>query len=207
MSVNVSRPTGFRPIKHTNGAPFNGQVTLYFIQASDASAMAVGDLVDLDGGADANGIPSIRRGAAATGPFLGAIVGFLPSGTAPVDGTLGTGTADLSLSGFRPASTARYALVADSPDIVFEGQGSGTFVWNADPGLNANVVLSTATANGNAGLSNMQVDLATKAVTASLGLKILGAVRRVDNFVTDTTNVKLEVMINQHRKLAGIAGV
>ena len=204
---NVNRPTGYRPVKHVNGSPFNGQVTMYVLLASDATACAVGDLVDLSGAADASGVPAITRATAANGPFLGAIVGFLPSGTDPINGSLGTGTADLSLSGFRPASTLRYALVADATDIVFEAQGSGTFLFNADPGLNASTTTTAATANGNAGLSNMQVDLATKAVTATLGIKILGASRRVDQDLADSTNVKLEVMINNHRKNQGIAGV
>lgn len=202
---NTSRPTGFRPVKYLDGAPFSGKVTLYYIPASDATAMAVGDLVDLAGSADANGVPSITRATSVNGPFLGAIVGFLPSGTAPVDGKLMTGTADLSLSGYRSASTERYALVADSPDLVFVAQGSGTFAV-ADTGLNASALLTAASANGNAGMSNEQVDLSTKATTASLGLKILGAVRSVENDLSDTSNVKLEVMINQHRLGNGIAG-
>lgn len=204
---NVSRPTGYRPVKHVNGSPFNGQCTLYVVLASDSTAMAVGDLVDITGAADANGVPAITRATSATGPFLGAVVGFLPSGTDPVGGSLGTGTADLSLSGFRPASTLRYALVADATDIVFEAQGNGTFVWNADPGLNANTTTTAAGANGNAGVSNMEVALSTKAVSNTLGLKILGASRRVDQDLGDTANVKLEVMINQHRKNQNIAGV
>jgi hypothetical protein len=204
---NVDRPSGFRPVKHVNGSPFNHQLTTYVLLASDATACAVGDLVDLTGAADANGIPAITRATVVSGPFLGVIVGFLPSGTDPVTGTLGTGTADLSLSGFRPASTLRYALVADSTDVVYEAQGDGTFVWNADPGLNANALLTAAASNGGVGLSNMEVNLATKAVTATLGLKILGASRRVDQDLADGTNVKLEVMINNHRKNQGIAGV
>jgi hypothetical protein len=204
---NISRPTGYRPVKHVNGSPFNGQATLYVVLASDATALAVGDLVDLSGAADATGIPAITRASAVNGPFLGAIVGFLPSGTDPINGSLGSGTADLSLSGFRPASTLRYALVADAADIVFEAQGSGTFVWNADPGLNASTTTTAAGANGNAGVSNMQVDLSTKATTNTLGLKILGASRRVDQDVGDSASVKLEIMINNHRKHQAIAGV
>jgi hypothetical protein len=118
-----------------------------------------------------------------------------------------TGTADLSLSGFRPTLTERYALVADSPDVVFVAQGSGTFDWAADAGLNASALLTAATANGNAGMSNEQVDLSTKAVTATLGLKILGAMRGLENDPTDSSNVKIEVMINVHRKTTGVAGV
>jgi hypothetical protein len=204
--ANVSRPTGFRPVRFLSGAPYNGKVNLYFIPASDSTAMAVGDLVDLAGSADSNGVPTIARATAVNGPFLGAIVGFLPSGTNPVDGVLGTGTADLSLSGFRPASTARYALVADDPDLIFMAQASGAFAV-ADTGLNASVAIGTATSNGGAGMSNMQVDMSTKATTATLGLHILGAVRSVENDLNDTSNLKLEVMINQHRLGKGVAGV
>lgn len=204
---NISRPTGYRPVKHVNGSPFNGLVTQYVLLAADATAVAVGDLVDLSGAADSFGIPAITRATAVNGPFVGAVVGFLPSGTDPTQNNLGTGTADLSLSGFRPASTLRYVLVADTTDVVFEAQGSGTFVWNADPGLNAATTVTAATANGNTGLSNMQVDLTTKAVTSTLGIKILGASRRVDQDIADGTSVKLEVMINNHRKDQLIAGV
>ena len=205
--ANVSRPWGFKPLKHVNGSPFNGQVTLYHIAAATAGAMAVGDLVDLSGASDANGVPGIVRAASVDGPFLGAIVGFLPSGTAPVDGKLMTGTADLSLSGFRPTLTERYALVADATDIVFVAQGNGTFGWTTDAGLNASALLTGAAANGNAGMSNMEVDLSTKAVTATLGLKVLGAMRGLENDPTDSANVKLEVMINIHRKNQGVLGV
>lgn len=204
---NISRPTGYRPVKHVNGSPFNGQVTLYVLLAANATACAVGDLVDIEGNADAYGVPSITRASAVNGPFLGVIVGFAPPGTDPVNGTLQTGDATLSLSGFRTASTLRYAFVADAIDVVFEGQGSGTFVWAADPGLNAATTVTAATLNGGAGLSNMQVDLSTKATTSTLGLKILGASRRVDQDIADTANVKLEVMINNHRKNQLIAGV
>lgn len=204
---NVSRPTGYRPVKHVNGSPFNGQATVYVLLASDATACAVGDLVDISGAADANGIPAITRATSATGPFMGAIVGFLPAGTDPVNGTLQTGNTDQTNSGFRPASTLRYALVADATDIVFEAQASGTFTYATSPGLNANTTTTAATANGGAGLSNMQVDMTSAAVTATLGLKILGASRRMDQDLADTSNVKVEVMINQHRKNQGIAGV
>lgn len=203
---NVNRPTGFRPVRHLDGSPFTGRATVYFVPASYATAMAVGDLVDLGGDADANGIPTIVRASSASGPFLGAVIGFLPSGTAPVDGVLGTGTADLSLSGFRPASTARYALVADEPDLIFVAQASGSWAMT-QAGLNANVSLGTAASNGGAGLSNMQVDLSTAATTNTLGLHILGVHRTMENDLADASNMKLEVMINQHRLGKNVAGV
>ena len=191
---NVSRPFGYRPVKHTNGSAFNGQVNLYHIPASDATAYAVGDLVDLSGGADANGVRQVTR-AVAAGPAIGAIVGFQVDPTA------------LQNSGFRPASTSRYVLVADSPDLVFEAQCSGSFGVTTDPGLNANTTVTAATANAGAGQSNMQVDLTTKAVTAGLLVKILDVIQRPDVDLTDPTNMKVHVTINNHRYSGGVAGI
>ena len=191
---NVSRPFGYRPVKHTNGSAFNGQVNLYHIPASDATVHAVGDLVDLAGTADANGVRQVTR-AVAAGPAIGAIVGF------QVDPT------NLQNSGFRPASTSRYVLVADSPDPVFEAQCPGSFGVTTDPGLNANTTVTAATANAGAGQSNMQVDLTTKAVTAGLLVKILDVIQRPDVDLADPTNMKVHVTINNHRYSGGVAGV
>lgn len=191
---NINRPFGYRPVKHINGSPFNGQVNQYFIPASDATPMAVGDLVDLTGAANADGLRIVTR-AVAGGPTIGAIVGFAPDPTA------------LQNSGFKPASTARYVLVADSPDLVFEAQCSGSFGVTTDPGLNANTTVTAATANSGAGTSNMQVDLATKATTAGLMVKILDVVQRPDVDLADATNMKVLVTLNNHRYAGGVAGV
>lgn len=193
--ANVSRPNGFRPIRHLNGSPFNGQGVRVCYLAADNTAAAVGDLVDITGAADAEGVPVVTRLTAASGPVYGAIIGFEPDPT------------NLGNSGWKPASTLRYAYVALANDTVFEAQYNGTFTWAATPGLNADVTLSSATANGGAGLSNMQIDGATAAVGATLAFRILGAVRRPDNDPTDTASVKVEVVCNDSRIGNQIAGV
>lgn len=191
--ANINRPFGYRPLRHVTGAPFNGQVSLYTVPATEAATMAVGDLVDLAGTTDANGVRVVAR-AVAGGPAIGAIVGFSPDYT------------NLQNSGFKPTLTQRYVLVADSPDIIFEAQASGAYVA-ADSGLNANTTVTAATSNFGAGLSNMQVDMSTKAATSTLLLRILGPVLRPDVDLADGTNMKLEVMINNHRYSAGVTGI
>ena len=59
--ANVSRPYGFRPVKHLTGSPYNGQVTRYAVGTADTVAMAVGDLVQFTGGADADGVRLVKR--------------------------------------------------------------------------------------------------------------------------------------------------
>ena len=55
--ANTSRINGFRPVKHTNGSPYNGQSNMYYV-ASAADEILVGDIAKLGGSADTNGIPS-----------------------------------------------------------------------------------------------------------------------------------------------------
>ena len=38
---------GFRPVKHMNGSPYNGQFNRYMISASDSQVTNIGDLVIL----------------------------------------------------------------------------------------------------------------------------------------------------------------
>jgi len=193
--ANVSRPDGFKPVRHLTGAPYNGQVNLYTLPATDSTAVAVGDLVDLTGTADADGIQIVARQNTVTGPWLGAIVGFRADPTA------------LQNSGYRAASTQRYVLVADSPDLIFEAQAAGTFTWNTSAGLLANTNTTAASTNGGAGLSNMVVDMSTATTATSAGLRILGPSRRVDQDTSSTSNVKVEVQIKNHRlQVASAAG-
>ncbi len=190
---NVSRPSGYRPVKHVSGAPWNGQTELFAVLAADATALFTGDLVTLDGAADANGIPSITRvsNGSTTVP-LGVVVGF------NVDITNLNSPAS-----YRAASTARYALVCVDPTVVYEAQASGAYGVATDSGLNAGTTLTAGSTT--TGISGMQVDLATKATTATLPLKILGLVQRPDNDVSDTSNLKVHVTLNTS-KLFNSAG-
>lgn len=194
--ANVDRKFGFRPIKYLNGAPYNGAVTLYYVRAADGTALFNGDLVKLDGGSDSNGIRSVTQ-ATAAGAVLGAVVGFAVNPlNLNIDGT------------YRAASTARYVLVADDPNILFETQEDavGGALASDSVGLNADFIVGSGSTT--TGQSGMQLDTSTAATTATLPLKIIEFSQRVDNEV-GSANAKVVVKLNNHQLNAstGTAGV
>lgn len=196
---------GFRPVKHLNGSPYNGQLNRYMISASDSQATNVGDFVQLsdnDALVDTVGFgvyPAVERiGSGTAVPIVGVIVGFEPDYT------------NLNTGNYRAASTRRVALVADSPDLIFAAyqDGTGGVVAAASVGLNAAINLGTAATTA-PWASDMSVDSSTVATTATLPLQIVGVTASPDNDVTDTTrDAELLVRINTHAfNAAGLAGV
>jgi len=196
---------GFRPVKHLNGSPYNGQLNRYMISASDSQATNVGDFVQLsdnDALVDTVGFgvyPAVERiGSGTAVPIVGVIVGFEPDYT------------NLNTGNYRAALTRRVALVADSPDLIFAAyqDGTGGVVAAASVGLNAAINLGTAATTA-PWASDMSVDSSTVATTATLPLQIVGVTASPDNDVTDTTrDAELLVRINTHAfNAAGLAGV
>lgn len=196
---------GFRPVKHLNGAPYNGQVNRYMISASDSQATNVGDLVQLsdnDALTDAQGFgvyPAVERAGSGTSvPVVGVIVGFEPD------------YSNLNAGNYRAASTRRVVLVADSPDLLFAApqDGTGGVVAAASVGLNVAVNLGSAGTSA-PWASGMSVDSSTVATTATLPLQIMGVTASPDSDVTSTTRAaEILVRINTHAfKAAGVAGV
>ena len=181
--ANTSR-LGFRPVKSIGGEPFEGGINMYFIPASDGTAVYKGDMVKLAGDADSTtGVPTVARASTTDVPLLGAVVGFAPDPT------------NLNITGtYRAASTARYVYVSDNPETLYEAQGTTT-VATADIGLNASI--DNGTGSTTTGFSSQAIDMATKATTAALGLKIVAVVPRPDNDVTSTAD-KVFVKINNH---------
>ena len=195
---------GFRPVKHMNGSPFNGQVNRYMISASDTQVTNVGDLVQLsdnDALVDAAGgvYPAVERiGSGTAVPIVGVIVGF----EANYD--------NLAASPFRAASTRRIALVADASDLILAApqDGVGGVVAAASVGLNVAINLGTAS-SAVPYASGMSVDSSTVATAATLPLQIVGVTAAPDNDVTSTSRpAEVLVRINTHAfNAAGLAGV
>lgn len=141
---NPNKPSGLVPVSYLNGAPWTGGGRVYCIpDTDDTNAFAIGDPVDIAGGADSNGVPTITLATAGTGnPVLGCIVsgaGALSYGSSygvPAESPI-----------VIPATKARnyYVLVADDPNIIFEIQeeATGTALTAADVGLNGNLVSGT----------------------------------------------------------------
>jgi hypothetical protein len=195
--ANTSRVNGFRPVKHLNGSPYNGQFNLYTLLAADATATFVGDLVKLSGTADASGAYASIAQAAAGNAVIGAVIGFVPD------------YSNLNSPGqYRLASTLRFAMVADSPDLIFEceSDNGGAALAITDVGRVADVLVGAGSTS--TGQSGMQLDSSTAATnTATFPLRIMGFSPRVDNEIGNFA--KVLVMINAHQLTsgAGIAGI
>lgn len=196
---------GFRPVKHMNGSPYNGQLNRYMISASDSQATNVGDFVQLsdnDALVDTVGFgvyPAVERiGSGTAVPIVGVIVGFEPDYT------------NLNTGNYRAASTRRVALVADSPDLIFAGfqDGTGGVVAAADVGKNYAINLGTAATTA-PWASDMSLDSSTVNTTSTLPLQLMGLTASPDNDATDTTrDAEVLVRINTHAfNAAGLAGV
>lgn len=178
---NVSRAQGLRLVRSVTG-PENGNLETFSVLAGDATALYTGDLVQSAGTADANGVQAVTRLTANTQPPIGVIAGFQPD------------YSNLNLPAqYRAASTARNVFVVVDPAAIFEIQANAATAV-ADIGLNVGV--ATTAGSATTGQSGMQADMATKAVTATLPLKIVGVVQRPDQDMADSANWKLLVTVN-----------
>jgi hypothetical protein len=187
--ANVSRVSGARPVKHISGSPYNGQCNKYYVPASDGTAIFMGDFVKSGGTADADGVASVAQ-AAAGDTIRGVVVGVVPD------------TADSLI--YRAASTLRYVLVCDDPDIIFEIQEDAVGATTAlvDVGENADIIVAAGSTT--TGTSGMQLDSSTH-TASSAQLRILGFAQRPDNEPA-SANAKLLVLINEH-ELKSTSGV
>lgn len=196
---------GFRPVRHSNGSPWNGTVNRYMISASDSQVTNIGDLVQLSDNdalvdSTGNGVyPAVERiGSGTAVPIVGVIVGF------EVD------YSNLNTPNYRAASTRRVVLVADATDLILAApqDAVGGVVAAASVGLNAAINLGTAGSSG-AYASGMSVDSSTVATTATLPVQVVGVTAAPDQDVTSTSRpAELLVRINTHAfKAAGLAGV
>jgi len=186
--ANVDRICGFKPVGHLNGNPWNGKARMYYIPATDATAVFIGDAVKSAGSADSTGkYPTVTQ-AAADETIRGVVVGFCDQPFVALD------TTNLNRA-YRPASTAMYCLVVDDPDVIFEIQED-----NASNDMDADMVgLSTDIAVGSgdtsSGKSGMELDSSDTA-TAGGQCKILGVSNKEDNALG--AHCKWDVLIIEH---------
>lgn len=199
--ANLDKRFGFKPVRHKNGAPYNGAANPYYIaEAYSTVALFIGDPVILNGSsntAELNGyqagtLADIARATAGSGAYTqGVIVGF------------DVNRNDLSLT-YRVNSTERMAWVADDPDLVFEVQedDSGTVLTAAAVGLNADFIFTHA---GSA-VTGSGCELGTSttpATTNTYQLRILGLADRPDNALGEFAVWDVMFNLHQQRYLTG----
>lgn len=178
---NANAPQGLLPVRHRNGAPYNGACNVYQLLSAVAN-VGIGDPVLVSGTADATGIPGAVLATAGAGNYItGAIVGFVPTG------------AVATFTNYSPTGTDRYVLVCDDPDVMYEIQASaGAAVTD----ISNNADLVSGTLNTSYGISGWQADSTTFGTGNTKQLKVLRLAQRPDN--APGTNAKLEVEINLH---------
>lgn len=186
--ANGDTAFGLKPVRMKDGSPWNGAADAYSLPSSVATNAFVGDPVKLAGSADTGGIATVAL-CAATDTITGVIVGFQD----PASMALGYGA----------ASTARYPLVVHGQDVLFEIQedSDGGALAAADISLNADIIVAAGSTYTKR--SGVELDTSTKAVTATLGLRIVGLAQRPDNAIG--TNAKVLVSLNDTTETPGTA--
>lgn len=187
--ANFNQPRGLVPLKDAGSKVETGGLEMFYVPASDATALYIGDPVVKNGSSDAAGVAGVIR-AAAAGPITGVVEGFMPDGTT-------------NMAGYRAASTAAYVLVRTDPNTLFEIQDTAGSIAAADVGLNVNMTMTAGSAITKR--SAVTVDNATKATTATLALKIVG-LRQIPNNEFGAY-AKLLVKINNSTEASASAGV
>jgi len=197
--ANKDTPLGLIPIKHSNGAPYNGAYREYYVPSTYATALFVGD-------------PVVITGTANTAAYKGNPPGVLPEINKSGEGTIISGV----IVGFNPlpddltktynaASTERIVYVADDPDLIFEIQedSDGGALAATDVGNNAELEFAGggSTVSGKSGVT---LDSSGAATTNTFNMKIMRLINRVDNEIGDYA--KWEVCANLHTQRA-ITGI
>lgn len=187
--ANIDAPSGLKPVRYRDGAPYNGACNRYYIASGEAYNLFIGDPVALSGTGSAEGVPGVVRATAGAGSSagdgpLGVVVGFENL------------TSDNLSKTYRPSGVAGYVLVADSPNLLYEIQEDSDSATLAvtDIGLNANFIIGAG--NTLTGTSAVELDSNTAAVTATLDCRIIGLVQRPDNAIG--ANAKWLVALNNH---------
>jgi hypothetical protein len=205
--ANANMARGLIPYANIWGAKYNGSFNTYFVPAAYATALFIGDPVDIVSSSnDANGIPAVQI-ATVGSPILGVVMGVINGGDM---GAMTAITRDLPV--YRPASTALYVAVCDDPSLLYELQDDASTQATAPKlfaGKNANLVSgagSTVT-----GYSGWQMAASTVAVTNTLDLKIIRPLQQVDNTIGTTANTSMNakwlVKLNNSRFANLIAGI
>lgn len=189
--ANADQPRGLIPVASLTGTAL--ATGIYFIPATDSTAMSVGDPVKYAGSADADGVPTVTV-ATAGDACCGVIVGFTPD-------------KDYEDNTYRVASTARYAIVADDPNELFVVQEDSDGGALAATNVGQNATLIFGGTNTTTGASGVEIDSSTAATTATLQVKLIRLDRRPDNEIGTNADWVVKINNHQHGSHTGTAGV
>src|ERR1700743_3207401 len=99
--ANVTRINGFKPVKHFNGSPFNGQANIYQVPVGESIPVFIGDLVQFSTNAPTANYPAVKNVSTATTannvaavPVVGVVLGVF-NAKVDIDGKMTTGSISL----------------------------------------------------------------------------------------------------------------
>lgn len=198
--ANSDTPRGLKPVRYRSGAPYNGAANLYYVPASDSTAIYLGGLVKPGGSADALGRMSVTGNVATGNAVVGVVVG--------IDPLLGAGAGGRDATTYRAASTERYVYVADDPNLEFEVQedGEGGALAATNVAMSADLTGFTS-GSTSTGLSSIEIDSSTATASGdgTEDVLIVGFAQREDNEVGSQW-AKMLVRLNNHFFVDGAAG-
>ena len=201
-TTNVTRPSGFKPLRYLSGADWNGQSQTYAFSSSNSAACYKYDLVIFDSSNRTApltdwmpALPFVASAAAdvTTAAQRGVVVGFLPEPEFSM-----SGTASLGLM-YRVGSTNRWANVVDDPSVIFEAEeeaggytsASNNFIGKA---IGTDYVAGSTTT----GVSKATIKSSDSQTAAARPFKVLRFVPRPDNFgfaaADNPTYAKYEIL-------------
>lgn len=181
--------SGFRFARTQDDGDVTGKLETFDVAAAHATILAIGDVVDLTGTANAaSGVAGVDA-AAVTGQVTGVIAGFEFDSTNLTDTGL-------------PALTAGTARVAMNPNTLFEVDVANGPLLITEVGLNADIVVTAATRTGGITRSNMTLNATGVAATVTFPFSI---VRLLEDDAGVLGNVAV-VRMNSTTTRAGVVG-
>ena len=195
--ANVSRVKGFRALRYSSGAPYNGSgIPMLF--ANDSTAVFIGDVVNYGGtagaaglvisGMDVEGMPTVIQSTNTTtlDGIAGVVVGILQDTTLP--------------SKYAVASGGNRIVLVEplGSEVVYEVQEDGVGNNIAATAIGANIGFNSGAGSTVTGMSAYSLDSSVTATTVTYPLRLLGLVKRPDNALgLSTTDLgKFEVVFN-----------
>jgi hypothetical protein len=206
--ANPNTPYGLRPYAYMSGAPWGGAVRTYYVPVGNATALYLGDPVNLTYTSDGNGVPVCEVATAgAAHQVAGVFLGI--SNNAGLPGNVITLLQ--SQTPYLAASQAAYIYVCDDPFLLYavqEDSVGGAATSNGAAGANANLVAgSGSTVTSQSGWQLQSSSVTNTGSDSTKQLRIIQALQEVDNAIG--VNCKWLVKINQGLSwlTAGASGV
>ncbi len=182
---------GFILDQSQGDAAHDGKLRTFAVAAAHTTIIAPGDIIRIAGDA-IDGVATVDT-APSTGSVTGVVASIMP---------LFTGE-NLTETGL-PALTAGEVRCHTDPNIDYIVDVSNGTLTSANVGQNANAAATAASKSGGLTISNMTLDAATAANTATLQFRIEGLVAN-DAGTIDGTRAR--VRINNSTLRNGVTGV